>query len=293
MNNMACPLLKKLASETRNLIWEYVLTFDTPLKHAQKMKPFINKLYQSSDPETGTKSGAESNHVEDSLQCLDTALLCTSRLIFKEAIATFYENNTIRFDADHCEAASIVSPRATDLSLARKVMMKITGWHDDTKSLSAFQNGINLSQEGFPAIFPKLRNAALYIYTDGCKEPVRSLFALADYLHSSPHHDDVVFRGVGLVTARNFNQPHINTMVQCRNTVERWAEAGLGFEKSARSEYPYSQDGQVHPEAIRSFNVAHRRYLPDSYPEVAEGSFEFWTVIGDVWRRRHVTLQAL
>lgn len=290
---MACPLLGKLAPETRNLIYGYVLTFDTPLKHAQKMKPFINKLYQSSDSETDTASSAESSHTSDSLRRVDTALLSTCRLVFKEAIVAFCENNTIYLDADDCEAASIVSPQATDLSLATKVMMKITGWDDETKSLSAYHNGIEFSHVGLPAMFPKLRAATLYLYTDSCKTPVQCFFALADYLHNSSSHDDVIFEGVGLFTARNVKQPRIKTIVQRKKTVERWAEEKVGFGMSTRSRYSYSQDGHVHPDAIRSFNAVRRSYLPDSYPEVAEGSFEFWTVVDEVWRRRQFTLQEI
>lgn len=294
---MACPLLEKLAPETRNLIYKYVLTFDAPLKHAQKLQPFINKLYQRSDSETGNTSSAGSSDMADSFQCVDTALLSTSRLIFNEAIAAFYENNVIYLDADHCEAASIVSPRATDLSLATQVMMKITGWDDDTKSLSGFCNGINFALEGLPAVFPKLRTATLYISTDSCETPVAGLFAFADYLRRSPYHEDVVFEGVGSVTARSVNQPRINYLVQCKKTVERWTNEEpefswqSPFHMSARSMYPYSQDGHVHPAAIRSFNAARRSYLPGSYPEVAEDSFEFWTIVDEEWRQKQIVMQ--
>jgi hypothetical protein len=105
---MACPLLEKLAPETRNLIYEYVLTFDTPLKHARKLQPFINQLYHRDDSETETASGATSSHTWDSLQRVDTALLGTCRLIFKEAIVAFYENNTIYLDTEDCDVARIV-----------------------------------------------------------------------------------------------------------------------------------------------------------------------------------------
>lgn len=37
-------LLDKLAPEIRNVIYEYVLSFDTPLKHVTRMKPFVKKL---------------------------------------------------------------------------------------------------------------------------------------------------------------------------------------------------------------------------------------------------------
>lgn len=296
---MACPLLEKLAPEIRNLIYKYVLTFDTPLKHAQKMRPFINKLYQRSDSDTGNTSSAGSSDMADSLQRVDTALLSTSRLIFKEATAAFYENNVIYLDADHCEAASIVSPRATDLSLATQVMMKLTGWNDGTKSLSALRNGITFAQEGLPAVFPKLRTATIYIYTDSYEAPVAGLFAFADYIRHSPNHEDVVFEGVGSVTARSVNPPRINYLVQCKQTVERWTNEEpepswqSPFYMSARSMYPYSQDGHVHAAAIQSFNAARRSYLPGSYPEIAEDSFEFWTIVDEEWRQEQIMRQSL
>lgn len=261
------------------------------------MQPFIEKLYQSSGSETETATSAQTSHIEDSLQRVDTALLSTSRLIFKEAIAAFYENNVIYLDAEHCEAASIVSPRATDLSLATQVMMKITGWYDDTKSLSAFCNGMKFAQEGLPAVFPKLRTATLYISLDRCKTPVHALFAFADRLYRSSYHDDVVFEGVGSFTARSGNRPRINYFVQCKKTVERWANEEpefswqFPFDLSTRSRYPYSQDGHVHLDAIRSFNAARRLYLPRSYPEVAEDSFEFWTIVDEEWRKKQLTMQ--
>jgi hypothetical protein len=40
----SCPLLDKLAPETRTLIYEYILSFDTPVKHATNLKPFLEKL---------------------------------------------------------------------------------------------------------------------------------------------------------------------------------------------------------------------------------------------------------
>jgi len=42
--DMSCPLLNKLAPETRVLIYEYVLSFGMPVKHATNLKPFLHKL---------------------------------------------------------------------------------------------------------------------------------------------------------------------------------------------------------------------------------------------------------
>jgi hypothetical protein len=41
---MSCPLLEKLALETRAIIYEYVLSFETLVKHATNLKPFLEKL---------------------------------------------------------------------------------------------------------------------------------------------------------------------------------------------------------------------------------------------------------
>ena len=42
--DMSCPLLEKLAPETRSIIYEYVLSFETPVKHATNLQPFLQKL---------------------------------------------------------------------------------------------------------------------------------------------------------------------------------------------------------------------------------------------------------
>ncbi|GAB7323048.1 hypothetical protein MBLNU13_g05567t1 [Cladosporium sp. NU13] len=55
--------------------------------------------------------------------------------------------------------------------------------------------------------------------------------------------------------------------------------------------YPYSRDGSVHPDAIQSFNDARHEYLPDSYPEVAEDSFEFGTIVDEDWRQTQLTMR--
>jgi hypothetical protein len=79
--------------------------------------------------------------------------------------------------------------------------MKIMGWDDDNKSLSACRNGIHFVLKGSPAIFLKLRIAEIYIYTDSSDRPVKALFALADYLYGSSTYGDVVFEGLGSFTA--------------------------------------------------------------------------------------------
>lgn len=52
--DMSCPLIDKLAPETRSIIYEYVLPFETRVKHATNMQLFLQKLTE------GSKSGLES-----------------------------------------------------------------------------------------------------------------------------------------------------------------------------------------------------------------------------------------
>lgn len=299
---MACPLLEKIAPETRNLIYEYVLTFDAPLKHAQKMKPFINELYRSSDSETEELSDEGPNHAVGPLQRVDTALLSASRLIFKEAIAVFYENNTIYLDAEHCEAASIVSPLATDLSLATRVTMKFSMWEKDDRSLSGYHNGMEFVRVGFPTVFPKLRTATIVISADNSSEPVKVLFALANTLHNSSLYEGAVFEYAGSVTAYSVGKPRLKVMVQCKTIMERWAaweseghelSWSSPFDGCARSVYPPSKDGRVNAHAIHMFNEMRGVFLPDDYPEVVEDSFEFWTIVDDVWRTTQISMQRM
>jgi hypothetical protein len=49
--DMSCPLLDKLSPETRVLIYEYVLSFERPVKHATNLQPFLPKLTAKSNRE--------------------------------------------------------------------------------------------------------------------------------------------------------------------------------------------------------------------------------------------------
>jgi hypothetical protein len=145
---MSCTLLEKLAAETRLRIYEYVLTFDTPVKHANKMRPFVEKLtgargvsgpkqMQSTILKELTKAGSkfgvkakavqgsEPSDVDGSLQRIDTSILTTCKLVYNEAISVFYTSNTIHFEAQLCRRKDITHSRATDLSLATQMVIKI------------------------------------------------------------------------------------------------------------------------------------------------------------------------
>jgi hypothetical protein len=118
---MSCPLLEKFAPETRSLIWEYVLTFDAPLRHIQQMRPFIEKFGQSTKPDTETSSSEEPSAVSDLSDRANTSILTTNKLVYNEAIPVFYKHNTIKVDAAICKPENTATLCATDLSLAAQV----------------------------------------------------------------------------------------------------------------------------------------------------------------------------
>lgn len=132
--NMSSPLLDKLAPDLRQRIYEYVLAFDAPLRHIARMRPFADKIINyngipwsqfallGSDSTTASMNGdkplASSSPVNKSL-------LVADKLIYTEAIAVFYDTNTIRFESQLSWLHSIIPPHLTDLSLATHVICKI------------------------------------------------------------------------------------------------------------------------------------------------------------------------
>ena len=129
---MSCPL-DKLAPETRVLIYEYVLAFDTPLKHVTEMRPFVKKLTGVEPTSDSRITGSEIKTTTD-MQCVNTSILTANKLIYTEAIAVLYARNTIVFDAQMCKPEDLVSARATDLSLAKHVIVKMNDSVDPTVS---------------------------------------------------------------------------------------------------------------------------------------------------------------
>jgi hypothetical protein len=106
------------------MIYEYVLSFDTPLKHVTHMQPFVKKL-TGVEPKSGSGSTETETETATDSQRVNTSILATSKLIYVEAVAVFYKHNTIHFDAQMCTFESLVSPRATDLSLAKQIVIKM------------------------------------------------------------------------------------------------------------------------------------------------------------------------
>jgi hypothetical protein len=104
------------------MIYEYILFFETPLKHVTKMQPFVEKLTGVKPTQRSRSTGSETETTTDS-RLVNTSILTANKSIYPEAVAVFYKHNTIRFDAEMCTFESLISPRATDLSLAKQILV--------------------------------------------------------------------------------------------------------------------------------------------------------------------------
>lgn len=185
---MACPLLEKLAPETRNLIYEYVLTFDTPLKHVQQIRPSIEK-FGDTDWKTEAALSEEHSAVSASDRA-NTSILTASKLIYTEAIVAFYKSNVVTIDprmfgtsTKHRQIERIL---ATDLAMATQVVTNLRLSFGTAKEAEVGLGGsTNLLLKGYPKMFPKLRAGRVNIYTDAGPNPVVALFVAADTMRHS------------------------------------------------------------------------------------------------------------
>jgi hypothetical protein len=160
---MSC-LLEKLAPETRTMVYEYVLSFDKPLKHATKMQPFIEKLTGVKPNSTSGSTGLETETAME-FRLVNTSLLTVNKLIYLEAVAVFYKHNSFYYDAEMCTFESLVSPCATDLSLAKQIFVKMDDAVDPEVE-DKFGEAVNLSLTTIPAIFPMMRTCSVNISAD-------------------------------------------------------------------------------------------------------------------------------
>jgi hypothetical protein len=217
---MSCPL-DKLAPETRTVIYEYVLSFDTPLKHVTKMQPFVKKL-TGIEPKSGSGStGSETETITD-LQRVNTSLLTASKLIYVEAIAVFYKHNTIHFDAQMCKFEDLDSPRATDLSLAKHVIVKIDD-SVDPKASRRIGSAAKMSGTTVPVIFPNMCTCSVYISVDTNPNPSTLLVSLCCSLLGDDMFSEVYFNGIGSLHAVMRGSPCLKLVMQSKWTMDRWA----------------------------------------------------------------------
>ena len=293
---MSCPLLEKLAPETRRLIYDYVLTYNKPLQHVQELRPFIKQSTQSTDFGAGEASSEDHTHTSDSIQRIDTSILTTSKLVFTEAIVAFYGSNIISVDAPICKPENVPVLRATDLALATQVVTRIR------LNLDCIAAGpiklaecVDIARKTLPAIFPKLTSASVYIYTDAFPKPVTILFMAADSMCGSSEFDTVQFEGVGSVVAYASDCPGLKFIVQSQNTVVHWEideeppRSISLLDLTTKRMQRYSQEmppGTVFRLAQSMFDDKRDTVVPPvpSYAVIDSGSLEFWTVVNKILR---------
>jgi len=310
---MSCPLLDQLAPETRNLIYAYALTFDAPLKHVHKMRPFVEKSakntgsidsIESNESKAETASSEEPSTVSSSFNHVNISILTTSKLIYKEAIAMFYKHNTINIEASMCRLENVLALHTTDLSLATHVtvesVLKVDpqdGKFDGLGVITTF------ASVGFPLIFPKLKTVTVYVNTDAHPLSVSALLALTAKLKSTPGFAGVKFDGVGSAVAYPIlppDHPKFKLVLRCQTTVARWANGKIPddddvMSMSTRVIYDYCKThnppGTVDPIARSFFNRAHDAIVPIDYPVIEPDSYEFWTVADEGLRHMQLDFQ--
>lgn len=341
--DMSCPLLEKLAPETRSIIYEYVLSFETPVKHATNLQPFLRKLTAKNNEEipfkhatnfkaffeklTGGKiepepesaevenesdgqsiegeddSGFESTEAEpesslgteaagepESLRRVNTSILTASKLIYTEAVAVFYKSNTISIDAQFCAYEALESPKTTDLSLATQVVTKVDlskmSQNSRDGEFGAIEfNAIRIATVAIPSICPNLRSSTFFLYVNR-----KFLLHLAVMMRANPVYSETSFDGVGSIAACSTRNRKLKIVVQCRETMESWAEPTGDISPhvlhpllvTAGSLYRHSRgDPQgFHAQYARTmFSAASRTGVPEGYGGIDYDSYEFWTVV--------------
>jgi hypothetical protein len=284
---MSCPL-EKLAPEIRTVIYGYVLSFDTPLKHVNKMRPFVKKLTGVEPTSYSCITGSE-NESTTNLQPVNTSILTANKLIYTEAIAVLYEHNTILFDAHMYTTKGISSPLASDLSLATHIIVKI----DDSVDPEVYDrvcSAMEMCLDTVPFIFPKLRTCNVYISMDTNPRPLTELVSLCHTLRKYDLFSEVDFNGVGSLQAFLTRLPCLKLVMQSRWTIDRWAKpepvppGDLTMSNvSANSLYHASRvDPQnVYAQAAKVALDFFKRYvtLPTETENVAYDGYEFWTLV--------------
>jgi len=186
------------------------------------MRPFVEKSGQEIKSKVELTLRQEPAHTSESIKRIDVSILTTSKLIYTEAISTFYKSNIITVDAPTCKPENISALRGTDLTLATQVVTKISL---NPEYVAAGPRSLAecmcLATHTLPSIFPKLISASVCVYTDAFEMPVTKLFRVADVLRDSAKFDTVHFEGVGSVAAYSTDRPDLKFIAQCKLTIER------------------------------------------------------------------------
>jgi hypothetical protein len=219
---MSC-LLEKLAPETRTMVYEYVLSFDKPLKHATKMQPFIEKLTGVKPNSTSGSTGLETETAME-FRLVNTSLLTVNKLIYLEAVAVFCKHNSFYYDAEMCSFESLVSPCATDLSLAKQIFVKMDDAVDPEVE-DKFGEAVNLSLTTIPAIFPMMRTCSVNISADTGPHAATILIAIYCNLRRLDKLNNVHFDGVGSFNASTTGVLWLKIIMQSKRAIDSWAKS--------------------------------------------------------------------
>jgi len=234
---MSCPLLDKLAPEIRTHIYEYVLSFATPLRHENRMKPFLEKMLSPTDaqpkPEVDGTPGA--SHLSDapkddaksrsSSRRIDTAILLANKLVFTEAIEVFYNMNTIHVEEELCQLAKSHTVQ-TDLSLAKHVMVTTHARKKGEGSPNSRASNLTslTAFTGLSAVSPKICTATIYVVVDEAENPTIMLFDCKSTFDNMPSFDNCKFDGVGSLVALVHGDPKFKLVVQYKAMMQHWAD---------------------------------------------------------------------
>lgn len=284
----SCPLLDKLAPETRIKIYGHVLTFGAPVKHVKNMRPFFGKTTAGRAP--GKTTEAAWCDATDPLHYVNTSILSTNKIIYMEAIKVFYENNTIQFNIPDSvlKLRDSARLRETDLSLAIRVTTKNNlEFLQFGPQRPAFENAVLLPPNQIPRICPSLQCNTMYIYTDHA-----GLFIIAQSMRGVPYLKNISFEGVGKVTASVKGRPEQKFFVLCTRAIERWESQRLprcshSYRASARCFYDHSREGcegrdETFHYARDMVDNLSGQIVPTDYPAISDDSHEFWTVVDHI-----------
>lgn len=196
---MACPFLYKLAPELRNKIYGYVLGSDLPLertlksfvkpkehflnsrvslKHATDLQPFVKKL-TGVDGEVPvkyfTQHWKQVKHERCRWRLRDVDILCTSKVVYSEAVKVLYDQNIIRVDIELFDLPNILAAtNSSDLSLAKNLEVALNN--------SSATPDMNVLLPKLHAVFPGLQSTILL--TDAAALPEKSLFEICQACHT-------------------------------------------------------------------------------------------------------------
>jgi hypothetical protein len=310
---MSCTLLEKLAAETRVRIYEYVLAFDTPVKHANKMRPFVGKFTRAASgsglkqmpfilkelAKAGSKfsvkgkaaQGSERSDVDGSLRRIDTSILTTCKLVYKEAIAVFYTSNTIHFEAQLYKRSMTLRPRQTDLSLATRVVITLDRSSVDTSAARIRTSEVSeFATLMMPKLFPSLHTGTVYIHSQSAAQ----FIAEFRVLRSAVYRKAISFDTPGsMVATFHAGEPCVKVIMQCKGTMQRWTSPTVHippgpltmYNASANLLYRNTRAGGLADPQNRYAELARLAFhFTDTHPELNDGpvesdSSEFWTVV--------------